>query len=86
MRILSKTKKHESGYDANLSYGVLNMFIKYPIASTAFESKHEDIKKHKFGYYYAERETTDEVCSETGIKQNDGYVCHPLADLYGSGG
>jgi dGTPase len=51
LRILSKAKHHEEGYNVNLSYAVLNTLIKYPTDSTSFSSKDVDVKRHKLGYF-----------------------------------
>ena len=81
LRIMSKITNNESGYDVNLSFGVLNTLIKYPTDSIQFDAKNEDIKKHKPGYYYAERKIMNGICVETGTKCEQGYVRHPLVYL-----
>lgn len=81
LRIMSKAKNNESGYDVNLSFGVLNTLIKYPTDSVHFKASAEDIKKHKLGYFYAENRIMDKICTETGTKCEQGYVRHPLVYL-----
>jgi dGTPase len=81
LRILTKAQNHEEGYDVNLSYAVLNTLIKYPTDSTDFEAKDKDIKKHKLGYYYAEREIMKEICETTGTIKEESYNRHPLVYL-----
>ncbi len=81
LRILSKAQNHEDGYDVNLSYAVLNTLVKYPTDSISFNSKDEDVKKHKLGYYYAERNIMSEICTSTGTVNDTSYVRHPLVYL-----
>lgn len=81
LRILSKARNNEEGYDVNLSYGVLNTLIKYPTDSVSFQAADEDVKKHKLGYFYAEREMMDIICTSTGTATEYGYVRHPLVYL-----
>ena len=81
LRILSKARKNTEGYDINLSYGVLNALIKYPTSSIEFDKKDNDTKKHKLGYFYAERENMKTICMATGTWDGEEYLRHPLAYL-----
>lgn len=81
LRILSKVKNKQEGYDVNLTYGVLNTLIKYPTSSTEFNSEDEDVKKHKLGYFYAERNTIEHICAATGTMGDKEYLRHPLVYL-----
>lgn len=81
LRILSKAQNHQDGYDVNLSYAVLNTLIKYPTDSISFKSKDEDVKKHKLGYYYAERKIMKKICDSTGTVAKTSYNRHPLVYL-----
>lgn len=81
LRILSKVKNNQQGYDVNLTYGVLNTLIKYPTNSLDFDGESEDIKKHKLGYFYAERNTMEYICTITGTKKEKEYIRHPLVYL-----
>lgn len=81
LRILSKAKKNSEGYDINLSFGVLNTLIKYPTDSTSFNKDDKDAKKHKLGYFYAEKEIIQTICDKTGTQDVRGYVRHPLVYL-----
>ena len=81
LRILSKAKKNHEGYDINLSYSVLNTLIKYPTDSVNFDKKDDDVKKHKLGYFYSERDVIKMICDATGTNDDDGYVRHPLVYL-----
>lgn len=81
LRILSKVKRNRDGFDINLSYGVLNTLLKYPTDSISFNQRDKDTKKHKLGYFYAERDIIETICEATGTKNANGYVRHPLVYL-----
>ena len=78
LRILSKSGLRESSHDVNLTFAVMNTLIKYPNPSTDFDHDSPDVKRHKMGYYYAEREIIDRICTATGTKIKGQYVRHPL--------
>ena len=79
LRILSKARLRGDSHDVNLTYAVMNTLIKYPNPSTDFSKKDPDVKRHKMGYYYAEREIMEDICTATGTKAPDGsYVRHPI--------
>ena len=78
LRILSKAGLRDGSHDVNLTYAVMNTLIKYPNPSTDFDRDSADVKRHKMGYYYAEREIMDTVCTATGTKVDGAYVRHPL--------
>ena len=78
LRILSKAGLREGSHDVNLTYAVMNTLIKYPNPSTDFDRKSPDVKRHKKGYYFAEREIMDRLCTATGTKIGGQYVRHPL--------
>lgn len=80
LRILSKIKNNQSGYDVNLSFGVLNTLIKYPTDSIHFNKKDQDIKRHKLGYFYSEREIAEKICEATGTFDKE-FHRHPLVYL-----
>lgn len=81
LRILSKVKNNEKGYEMNLSYSILNTLVKYPTTSMEFESDDVDIKKHKLGFFASEQDIMQKICKETGTLQGDEYVRHPLVYL-----
>lgn len=81
LRILAKAKRNSEGYDINLSYSVLNTLIKYPTNSVEFNKDDKDVKKHKLGYFYAEKEIIQTICDKTGTKESTGYLRHPLVYL-----
>lgn len=78
LRILSKAGLRTDSHDVNLTYAVMNTLIKYPNPSTDFDKRDPDVKRHKPGYYYAEREIMDKICTATGTKTDSGYVRHPI--------
>jgi len=78
LRILSKAGLRQGSHDVNLTFAVMNTLIKYPNPSTDFEHDSPDVKRHKMGYYYAEREIMERICAATGTKVNGQYVRHPL--------
>lgn len=81
LRILSKISNKPEGYDVNLSYAVISSLIKYPCSSLEFDKNSKDIKIHKLGYFLAEKDFFDKVCSKTGTKEGNNYYRHPLAYL-----
>ena len=81
LRILSKARNNGEGYDVNLSYGVLNTLIKYPVDSINYNHDDIDVKKHKSGYFYAERDIIETICNKTGTEIDGEYVRHPLVYL-----
>lgn len=83
LRILSKISHNPDGYDANLTYSVINTLIKYPTDSEHINNtENSNVKEHKLGYYLSESELFDKICAETGTKLDNGnYVRHPLTYL-----
>lgn len=82
LRILSKIKNNPNGYDANLTYSVINTLIKYPTDSENISEGHNDVKFHKLGYFLSEKELFESVCHETGTYMpENGYARHPLTFL-----
>ncbi|MDO5095421.1 MAG: dNTP triphosphohydrolase [Peptostreptococcaceae bacterium] len=81
LRILTKIYNNSASYNINLSYSVINSLVKYPTDSVNYDSKSEDIRLHKFGYFFAEKGIFHEICEKTGTKMHDGFVRHPLAFL-----
>ena len=75
LRILTKLHFLVDENGMNLTYGLLNTIIKYPVPSTAVNKESGNIKEKKMGYYYADREIFDDIVSSTGT-----VGCrHPLA-------
>ena len=78
-RILAKAKA-PSGI--NISAAVMSAMVKYPIDSLNADSKGLDVRRHKVGYYLAERDVFYQVADTVGTRCKDGTVTrHPLAYL-----
>lgn len=78
LRIISKSRLKDISHDVNLTYAVMNTLIKYPNPSTDFDHDDPDVKRHKLGYYYAERHIMEDICTATGTLENGTYLRHPL--------
>lgn len=67
----------------SLTYSTLATFTKYPCASYKDGKAHYSKIHKKYGYFYAEKESFEEVFENLGITKNsDGiYSRHPLAYL-----
>ena len=75
LRLLTKLHFLVDENGMNLTYGLLNTIIKYPVPSTAINKKSGNIKDKKMGYYYADREIFEDIVSSTGAVD----CRHPLA-------
>lgn len=75
LRILSK------GHDTKLTYSVMSALMKYPTASDKYNSEDLNVGKHKFGYFYSERNLFEEISNEVGTIISGEHVRHPLAYL-----
>ncbi|MDL2295488.1 deoxyguanosinetriphosphate triphosphohydrolase [Lachnospiraceae bacterium OttesenSCG-928-E19] len=58
----------------NLTYGLLNTIVKYPISSTEINAKTGNIKDKKMGFYFADQHMFEEITKETGTEGRR----HPL--------
>ncbi len=74
LRLVSKLHYLVDSRGMNLTYGLLNTIIKYPVSSVGIDRKSGNIKDKKMGYYYAETDLFHEIQKETGT---DGCR-HPL--------
>lgn len=78
-RILAKAK-HASGI--NLSAAVMSALVKYPVDSRSADSENPDVRRHKTGYFLAEKDVFFQVAGTVGTLCEDGTVTrHPLAYL-----
>ena len=78
-RILAKAK---NGSGINLSAAVMSTLVKYPIDSSSADPEHPDVRRHKTGYYQAEKDVFLQVAGTVGTQREDGTVTrHPLAYL-----
>ena len=75
LRLLTKLHYLVDENGMNLTYGLLNTIIKYPVPSTGINKKSGNIKDKKMGYYYADKEIFEDIVKNTGA---DGCR-HPLA-------
>ena len=50
----------------NLTFGILNTIIKYPVSSLEIRPESNDIREKKMGYFYAEKDLFQEVQEATG--------------------
>ena len=74
LRLVSKLHYLVDEHGMNLTYGLLNTIVKYPVSSTGINPDSGDIKEKKMGYYYAETELFHEIEHATGTKGRR----HPL--------
>lgn len=77
LRLLTKLHFLVDENGMNLTYGLLNTIIKYPIPSTGINKKSGNIKDKKMGYYFADREIFEDIVISTGA----GNCRHPLTFL-----
>lgn len=61
-------------YGMNLTYGLLNTIIKYPVTSEEIEPNSGNIRTKKLGYFYAEQDLFQKISTETGTEGKR----HPL--------
>jgi len=66
LRLLSKLHFVDNDNGLNLTDAVLNTLVKYPNASNEINPKHDDIKYHKMGYFYADTNVFKEITHRTG--------------------
>lgn len=81
LRILTKLSNKNVVAGMNLTTVVLNTLIKYPVNSLEFDKEDPDIKKHKLGYFLAEKDEFEYITTETGTKSADATFRHPLTFL-----
>lgn len=66
LRLVSKLHYLVDEHGMNLTYGLLNTIVKYPVSSIGINPASKDIKEKKMGYYYAETDLFQEVQTATG--------------------
>ncbi|MGI6096152.1 MAG: deoxyguanosinetriphosphate triphosphohydrolase [Lachnospiraceae bacterium] len=74
LRLVSKLHFLVNEYGMNLTYGILNTIIKYPVSSLGINTKSGNIKDKKMGYFAAEEELFHRIIEATGAKD----CRHPL--------
>lgn len=82
-RILTHLQCIKDEYGYHMTSALLASIVKYPVSSVEGNKKdNEDVRLHKFGYFYPESETMKKVFDNTGLIDEDGsYIRHPLAFL-----
>lgn len=74
LRLVTKLHYLVDENGMNLTYALLDTIVKYPVPSTGIDKTTGNIKDAKMGYYYADRQTYEEISKETGTFSNR----HPL--------
>lgn len=74
LRLVTKLHYLVDEYGMNLTYGLLNTIVKYPVPSTGIDTSTGNMKDKKMGYYYADQTIFDEIANDTGA----GDCRHPL--------
>lgn len=74
LRLLTKLHFLVDENGMNLTFGLLNTIIKYPVPSTQINPHSGDIKDKKMGYFYAEQELYQKIVTATGTNGKR----HPL--------
>lgn len=80
IRVVSKLHFLIDENGMNLTYGLLNTLIKYPVDSLSINVKSGDIKDKKMGYYFAEEKIFNNIVKSTGTRDKNTNKCyrHPL--------
>ncbi|MEE1315359.1 MAG: deoxyguanosinetriphosphate triphosphohydrolase [Faecalimonas sp.] len=74
LRLVSKLHYLVDEHGMNLTYGLLNTIIKYPVSSVGIDKSTGNIKDKKMGYYYADQAIYEAVTTATGTEGKR----HPL--------
>ena len=74
LRLVTRLHYLVDEYGMNLTYGLLNTIVKYPVASIEIDRTSGNIKDKKLGFYYADQEIYKAVAKETGTEGRR----HPL--------
>ena len=74
LRLVTKLHYLVDENGMNLTYGLLNTIVKYPVSSTEIDKTTGNIKDKKMGYYYADKEVFESIARETGTEGKR----HPL--------
>ncbi len=77
LRVLTKLHYLIDEHGMNLTYGLLNTIVKYPVTSLGINKRSGNIKDKKMGYYLTEEALYRDIASSTGA---DGCR-HPLTFL-----
>lgn len=74
LRLVSRLHFLVNEHGMNLTYGLLNTIIKYPVSSVQIDKESGNIKDKKMGYFYAEQSLYEDIVSKTKAVN----VRHPL--------
>ena len=74
LRLVTKLHYLVDENGMNLTYGLLNTIVKYPVPSTGIDKSTGNIKDKKMGYYFADQAIYEKIVKETGTKGKR----HPL--------
>lgn len=66
LRLVTKLHFLVDEQGMNLTYGLLNTIVKYPVSSIQIDRKSGNIKDKKMGYYYADADIFEDIGKETG--------------------
>ena len=66
LRLLAKLHFLVDENGMNLTFALLNTLIKYPVSSIEIDKDSKDIKYHKMGYYFAEKDLFEKITESTG--------------------
>ena len=61
-------------FGMNLTFGLLNTIMKYPVSSEQVDPEGEDISRRKMGFFHAEEKLFQDITGETGTH----HMRHPL--------
>ena len=74
LRLVTRLHYLVDEHGMNLTYGLLNTIVKYPVTSIEIDRTSGNIKDKKLGFYYADQEIYKAVAKETGTEGRR----HPL--------
>ena len=77
LRVVARLHSLKDDYGMNLTCPLLATMIKYPVSSLQTDPRSEDIRKHKMGYYYSEKELFENLSEKLGTHGRR----HPLTFL-----
>ena len=69
IRLVTKLHYLVDEHGMNLSYGLLNTLMKYPVNSTKVDANSEDARYRKLGYFLAESELFQDITEATGTRK-----------------
>lgn len=71
LRLVSKLHYLVDEHGMNLSFGLLNTLMKYPVNSLMIDRKSEDTRYHKMGYFETEEGLFEAITRETGTVREE---------------